>query len=140
MRGTTPIYFFAERRNLYEKTPLPRRARTQLRGTTLHLYSAAEIDFEKYFRYDGNKKPPSTLGQGRNRGTTLHYTFGVIRNGDPRRKLSEKVRLRSSRVMDYKFRGADFHRASALCCLFLALVSITACHWIRLNGSIQEKI
>ena len=39
------------------------------RGTTPVYLSAAR------HRKGGNKKPLSTMGQGRNRGTTLHYTL-----------------------------------------------------------------
>ena len=83
------------------------------------------------------KKPLSTMGQGRDRGTTLHYTLMAL-SVTGTSVLLYLVRSGSSRVIDYRFHAPVFtiHRLSEAG--LSAFLSFTACTGFEYDVSIQE--
>ena len=56
-----------------KKASVPKRQRRISRGTTLIYHSDTK------HKDDGKRKAPlRMIGQGRNRGTTLHYTYVIV--------------------------------------------------------------
>lgn len=90
---------------IQEKSPCPERARTLLRGTTLHLYSAKGRT--------GNQKAPVHSGTGaRSRYHPALYFNGYSVTGTS--VLAYYLRLGSSRVIDHGYVAPVFtiHRLS----------------------------
>lgn len=114
---------------IQEKSPCPERARTLLRGTTLHLYSAKGRT--------GNQKAPVHSGTGaRSRYHPALYFNGYSVTGTS--VLAYYLRLGSSRVIDTDTSHRFSPSTGSLRLRISDFLSFTACACFNLTASITD--